>query len=101
MLSISLILSGFAGIFFLLAMLWYPQRMLGKETVVRTKAATRTLEGEIETTVVSEKASHSSGMCPSCSTPIQAQRSIEGEILLSCEKDGCECGCNTCKCSEE
>ena len=40
---------------FLLAMLWYPQRMLGKETVVRTKAATRTLEGEIETTVVSRK----------------------------------------------
>ena len=83
-------ISGFAGIFFLLAMLWYPQRMLGKETIVRTKAATRTLEGEIETTAVSEKAGHSSGMCPSCTTPIQAQRSIEGEILLNCEKDGCD-----------
>jgi RNA polymerase subunit RPABC4/transcription elongation factor Spt4 len=73
----------------LMMVIWYPQRMLGQDTVVRTKAAIAAdaeLMVQTETTLISNDGK---SICPECNTEVGISRSKSGEIIVPCATEGC------------
>ena len=67
--------------------IWFPQRMLGENTRVQTKAA-YAADAELARVdgglVESKKA-----FCPECETGVEVQRTDSGEISIPCQNSGC------------
>ena len=77
------LLTGIPAIPLLMFILWYPQRMLGDQAQVRTRAAARTA-GEIQQEPTSTEAA-----CPDCKAPSKVQRGAGGELVHPCKSPGC------------
>ncbi len=79
------IISGLLAIFLLMQLLWFPQRMLGTGTRVRTKAAT-SAEAEL---IDSSIHISSEGECSSCGAPAPVSVNDTGELLVDCPTENC------------
>lgn len=79
------LLTGVASIPLFFFILWYPQRMLGEQARVRTRAALdAAIEMEGEGGVVEIKAK-----CPECSEPSPLVREASGSLVHPCHNTGC------------
>ncbi len=79
------LLSGSISMPLFFFILWYPQRMLGNQARVRTRAALDAaieMEGEPSNTVVK-------AMCPECSKPSLLAREASGALVHPCHNTGC------------
>jgi hypothetical protein len=65
--------------------MWFPQRMLGEGTQVRTKAAAFA-EAELLDGGISIAAE---GECSSCNAPAPISRNDVGEIMVDCSSEDC------------
>jgi hypothetical protein len=79
------ILTGLIVIYLLMHILWFPQRMLGKGTKVRTKAAAQADAELLDAGLVIE----TEGECSSCGTAAPVNRNNSGEIIVDCANDDC------------
>lgn len=93
--------SGLVSIPVFMLVIWYPQRMLGQDTVVRTRAA---IAAEAELAEVGNEHSQRVGsFCPECEEKVPITRSATGAIELPCQTDGCSKtstvgkACKSCK----
>ena len=68
--------------------IWFPQRMLGDNTRVQTKAsfaADEELSGSEDAILENKKPS-----CPECETEVNIERSSSGNISIQCPTQGCQ-----------
>jgi hypothetical protein len=68
--------------------IWFPQRMLGDNTRVQTKAsfaADEELSGSEDAILENKKPS-----CPECETEVNIERSSSGSISIPCPTQGCQ-----------
>jgi RNA polymerase subunit RPABC4/transcription elongation factor Spt4 len=68
--------------------IWFPQRMLGDNTRVQTKAAF-TADAELSglgDAILGNKKS----TCPECETEVDVERSSSGDISIPCPSQGCQ-----------
>ncbi|MGY8755344.1 MAG: hypothetical protein ACKVIR_06600 [Candidatus Poseidoniales archaeon] len=79
------LITGPIVIYLLMHILWFPQRMLGEGTKVRTKAAAKADADLLEAGLVIE----AEGQCSSCGTPAPVNRNNSGEIIVDCENEDC------------
>ena len=79
------IITGFMAIAMLMQIFWFPQRMLGTGTQVRTKAAAYA-DAELLDTGLSFAAE---GVCPSCEAPAPINRNDVGDIIVDCGSKEC------------
>jgi hypothetical protein len=84
---ISHILFGLLSIPVFMMVIWYPQRMLGQDTIVRTKAAIAA-EAELASTSDQPKKTNES-VCPECDAKVSISRTKNGEIQVPCSTEGC------------
>ena len=101
--NIFLILHLVSGVLILPAYLWviwFPQRMLGDNTRVQTKAsfaADAELSGLGDAILGNKKST-----CPECETEVDVERSSSGDISIPCPSQGCQATgitgmpCNDC-----
>ena len=90
------IITGMLSIGGLMHILWFPQRMLGKEAAVQTRAAFRSEISEESTKDIALQ-----GSCSSCGSEVDVERSESGEVLIACPQEGCQGkGNSSGKCSE-
>lgn len=72
--------------------IWFPQRMLGENTRVQTKAAFAA-DAELSSIVVGnlgdEIAEKKKSFCPECETDVNVQRNETGDIAIPCLNQGC------------
>ncbi len=80
------LLTGLPAIPLLLIVLWYPQRMLGNQTVVRTRAAA-SASPEMEDGPSPEKKKISA--CPECGQSAKVGLNATGELTHPCLASGC------------
>ena len=102
--TVSLVLhiaSGLASLPMFMLVIWYPQRMLGQDTVVRTRAA---LAAEAELAEGGQTTENKSGsFCPECEVEVPISRNASGAIELPCPTSGCSTrvtvgkACASCK----
>jgi rubredoxin len=83
----------------LMVVLWYPQRMLGNQTQVRTRAALdAALEMNEEHVPLNAKAA-----CPDCGAASKLTRDVAGTLTHPCLGSGCSSqvtvgtACSACK----
>ena len=79
------LLTGMVSIPLFFFILWYPQRMLGEQARVRTRAALDAaieMEGEGITHEIKAK-------CPDCSEPSLLMREASGSLVHPCQNTGC------------
>lgn len=93
------LLAGLPAIPVLLVVLWYPQRMLGNQAQIRTRAAVNaSLEMEGGETPAQQQAE-----CPDCGTPSPLHRDEKGSLVHPCTASGCSAmvvigtSCESCK----
>lgn len=79
------IITGILSVGGLMHILWFPQRMLGTEATVQTKAAFRS---DIESDATNDLSMH--GSCSSCGSEVDVKRSTSGDILISCPQEDCQ-----------
>ena len=94
------LLTGIASLPLLFFVLWYPQRMLGNDANVRTKAAfdaTMEMEGGAQIPIQTES------KCPECDAKSPLYRLDNGELAHPCTSSGCNkdvvigASCPSCK----
>ena len=73
----------------LMMVIWYPQRMLGQDTVVRTKAAIAADAELLIQTGTTSVASDGKSVCPECNEEVGISRTKNGEIMVPCVTEGC------------
>ncbi len=79
------LLTGVVSIPLFFFILWYPQRMLGEQAQVRTRAALdAAIEMEGEGVTIEAKAK-----CPDCSEPSLLMRETSGSLVHPCQQTGC------------
>ncbi|MDP6869810.1 MAG: hypothetical protein QGI21_03450 [Candidatus Poseidoniaceae archaeon] len=80
------ILSGMFSIYLLMHIIWFPQKMLGEGTQIRTKAAIAAEADLVDSggVVMSED-----GVCPSCKEAAPISRNDNGMTLIDCPSEGC------------
>lgn len=95
------IASGLASLPMFMLVIWYPQRMLGQDTVVRTRAA---IAAEAELAEGGQTTDHKSGsFCPECEVEVPISRNASGAVELPCPTEGCSTrvtvgkACTSCK----
>ena len=93
------LLAGLPAVPLLMVVLWYPQRMLGNQAQVRTRAAVdAALEMEGETPQAS-----SASACPDCGARSEVRRDKTGALAHPCQSEGCTVlvpigtSCSSCK----
>lgn len=95
----SLIIHIITGIFSvggLMHILWFPQRMLGTEASVQTRAA---LRSDTDKDDANDIPMH--GSCSSCGSDVNVKRNESGEVIISCPQEDCQGkGISGDKCSE-
>jgi hypothetical protein len=90
------LITGVLSVGGLMHILWFPQRMLGTEATVQTRAAFRS-----DTSNEEEKDIALQGSCSSCGSDVDVKRSESGEITISCPQEDCQGkGISGDKCSE-
>jgi len=67
--------------------IWYPQRMLGDNTRVQTKAA-YAADAELSRDG-KEIVENKMAFCPECETGVKVQRTDSGDISIPCQNSGC------------
>ncbi|RJU98377.1 MAG: hypothetical protein DWC04_03715 [Candidatus Poseidoniales archaeon] len=92
------LMAGLVSIPIFMLVIWYPQRMLGQDTVVQVRAAmlaNQELSNSSQESIVS-----SDSTCPECEAPVAITRNKTGEIQLPCPTEGCSKTCTIgSKCS--
>ena len=94
------LMTGLPAIPLLMFILWYPQRMLGSQAQVRTRAA---VAASMEMEGASDGPASQVAACPECKAPSKVQRSAKGELVHPCLSPGCSTlvtvgtKCATCK----
>jgi hypothetical protein len=95
------LLTGLPAIPLLLFVLWYPQRMLGNQTSVRTRAA---VDASLEMEGDGQLYQASKATCPECGAASDLGLSQSGELVHPCLAEGCKAttivGTNCLVCSE-
>ncbi len=79
------LLTGLPAVPILFLVLWYPQRMLGNQTRVRTRAA---VDAALEMEGPSDEPNHRA-LCPDCGAPSKLVHNEKGAITHPCLADGC------------
>jgi len=79
------IITGILSVGGLMHILWFPQRMLGTEAAVQTKAALRS-----DTSSVDTKDLAMQGSCSSCGSDVNVKRSESGEVIVACPRENCQ-----------
>ena len=69
--------------------IWFPQRMLGQDTVVRTKAALAADAELLVQTAAASTENNGKSVCPECTTEVGISRTKSGEIMVPCGSEGC------------
>ena len=94
------LVAGLASIPVLLMMLWYPQRMLGNQERIQTRAARH---ADMEMNETSAPASRNAS-CPDCGAASAVRRNDAGELTHPCTSPGCKeraiVGSNCTACNE-
>jgi len=95
------LMTGLPAVPLLLFVLWYPQRMLGNQTSVRTRAAVdASLEMANEGLIIRP----SGAACPECGAASNLGLNNSGELVYPCLAEGCSTptviGTNCLTCSE-
>ena len=80
------LVSGGVSIPLFMALIWYPQRMLGTDVQVQTRAAINA-KLELDGEGVNEQGYES--QCPECETPVEISRNPDGVITVPCSTEGC------------
>lgn len=95
------IVSGLLTLPVFMMVIWYPQRMLGQDTVVRTKAA---IAADAELAKAGNSGHSQSGsFCPECEAEVMVTRNAKGDLLVPCPTKACTTNtmvgkaCPTCK----
>ena len=96
------VISGLLIIPMFMWIVWFPQRMLGDNTRVRTKAAVLAEADLLGEGSVGKAASQAN--CPECDAPQQISLNSSGEITMPCPVSGCTAsgiiGSECSKCGE-
>lgn len=93
------LLTGLPAIPLFLVVLWYPQRMLGNEARIRTKAA---VDAALEMEGGSVQG-HNKAACPDCGAASNVARNSDGALTHPCLSSGCSATvvigttCSSCK----
>jgi len=96
------LLTGLPAIPLLLFVLWYPQRMLGNQTIVRTRAA---VDAALEMSGEAPQTSNKASSCPECGQASMVTLNASGELAHPCLSAGCDtlvvvgASCPTCSAS--
>ena len=94
------LITGIASLPLLFIVLWYPQRMLGDDANVRTKAA---LDASLELEGPSTHAMQTDSKCPECGSKSPLHRLDNGSVAHPCLSSGCTAqvvigeSCPSCK----
>ena len=80
------LLSGSISIPLFMVLIWYPQRMLGTDAQVQTRAAINA-QIELDGKGVSQDGHES--QCPECEAPVDISRNADGDIIVPCPTEGC------------
>lgn len=80
------LLTGLPAIPILIFVLWYPQRMLGNQASVRTRAA---VDASLEMSGEAPVKQKSIAACPECHAPSPLSLNNTGELTLPCRSPGC------------
>ncbi len=95
------LLTGLPAVPLLLFVLWYPQRMLGNQTSVRTRAA---VDASLEMEGGGQQLRSVGATCPECGAASDLGLNQSGELVYPCLAEGCNTptlvGTNCLTCSE-
>jgi hypothetical protein len=80
------LLTGLPAIPILIFVLWYPQRMLGNQASVRTRAA---VDASLEMSGEAPVKQKSIAACPECHEPSPLSLNNSGELTHPCRSPGC------------
>lgn len=92
--------TGLPAVPLFLFVLWYPQRMLGDQARVRTRAA---MEASLEMSGQAHPQHKKAAACPDCGHPSDVARNNAGELVYPCLSSGCStlvvigAACPNCK----
>lgn len=81
------VISGLLILPLYLWVVWFPQRLLGDNTRVQTKAAFAA--DEELSGIIGEVVGETRSSCPECETVVNLQRTSSGEIAMPCSNQGC------------
>lgn len=93
------LITGVASLPIFFFLLWYPQRMLGQDANVTTRAA---IDAALEM-AESTSSYRADARCPDCEAPSPLTRTPSGEVAASCLTTGCNASvvvgmvCDSCK----
>ena len=79
------VITGILSVGGLMHILWFPQRMLGTDVTVQTKAAFRSDFDEEENKDVAMQ-----GSCSECGSDVNVKRNEAGEIIVTCPEEDCQ-----------
>lgn len=80
------ILTGILSIPLFMILIWYPQRMLGTDAQVQTRAA---VNAQIELDGKGVIGEVVESQCPECEAPVDISRNLDGDIIVPCPTEGC------------
>ena len=80
------LLSGSISIPLFMVLIWYPQRMLGTDAQVQTRAA---INAQIELDGKGVSQAGDESQCPECEAPVDISRNADGDIIVPCPTEGC------------
>lgn len=93
---------GLASIPVFMMVIWYPQRMLGQQAIVKTRAAIAA-DAELSDQGPAQGSTTGISVCPECDAEVDISRNSKGEIELPCATKGCSTmvivgsTCSSCK----
>lgn len=80
------IIAGSMSIPLFIGLIWYPQRMLGTDAQVKTRAA---INAEMELDGGNSNSDGNDTQCPECEASVNIVRNKDGVITVPCLTDGC------------
>jgi hypothetical protein len=80
------IITGSISIPLFIGLIWYPQRMLGSGTQVKTRAA---INAEMELDGEDSNSDGTESRCPECEVSVNIVRNKDGVITVPCLTEGC------------
>jgi hypothetical protein len=80
------LLSGIISIPLFMALIWYPQRMLGTGAEVKTRAA---INAKLELDGLQSTGNGNESQCPECEGVVNIVRNEDGVITVPCLEEGC------------
>ena len=80
------LLSGIISIPLFMALIWYPQRMLGTGAEVKTRAA---INAKLELDGLQSTGNENESQCPECEGVVDIVRNEDGVITVPCLEEGC------------